>query len=113
MHRPVWEGEGGHEEGYEKIEAVFRGDHYTLFSGHHHTYRKSVKNGYAHYVLATTGGGSRLQGERYGEFDHITWVTQDKNTPPKIINIKLEGMVRDDVVDDNTFPPVNTLTREK
>ena len=101
MHRPVWEGEGDQEEGYEKIEAVFRGDHYTLFSGHHHQYRKSMKNGYAHYVLATTGGGSSLRGEKYGEFDHITWVTLNKNTPPKVINIKLDGLVRDDVVCDS------------
>lgn len=97
MHRPVWEGVGDQEEGYEKIEAVFRGDRYTLFSGHHHIYRKATKNGYEHYVLATTGGGSRLRGEKYGEFDHITWVTLDRDESPKVINIKLECLVKDSV----------------
>jgi len=28
-----------------------------------------------HYMLGTTGGGSDLRGEEFGEFDHITWVT--------------------------------------
>ena len=111
MHRPVWQGEDGHEEGYEKIEEVFNGSHYTLFSGHQHRYAKIVKNGYDHYVLATTGGGSRLRGEKYGEFDHIMWVTQKDKAPPEIINIKLDGLVMNDVVNNNTFSITNTLTR--
>jgi len=111
MHRPVWKGEDDHEEGYEKIEEVFKGAHYTLFSGHNHKYAKIVKNGYSHYVLATTGGGSRLRGVKYGEFDHIMWVTLNGKEDPRIINIKLDGLIMDDVVNNNTYPIVNTLTR--
>ena len=111
MHRPVWQGEDGQEEGYEKIEEVFKGSHFTLFSGHQHRYAKIVKNGYDHYVLATTGGGSRLRGVKYGEYDHIMWVTLIDDEAPKIINIKLDGLIKDDVVNNNTFPITNTLSR--
>lgn len=97
MHRPVWRGEDGNQEGYEEIEAALAGKHYTLFSGHSHTYLKLLKHGNNHYTLGSTGAGSDLRGEEFGEFDHITWVTLNAGEPPKIINIKLDGMVRDDV----------------
>ena len=59
MHRPVWQGQEGGMEGYEKIEEDLIGNNYTLFSGHMHTYLKMVKHGMNHYVLSTTGGGER------------------------------------------------------
>ncbi len=97
MHRPVWQTAGRNEEGYEKIEDKLSGKNYTLFSGHHHTYLKVMKNGREHFTLGSTGGGSDLRGEEVGEFDHITWVTFLKGESPKIINLKLDGMIRNDV----------------
>ncbi len=98
MHRPVWHATDGREEGYEKIEARLIGKNYTVFSGHHHTYLKVIKYGNEHFVLGSTGGGSDLRGEEFGEFDHITWVTFYRGEPPKIMNLKLDGMIMDDVV---------------
>jgi predicted phosphodiesterase len=107
MHRPVWRGQDGNQDGYERIEAELIGKNYTLFSGHSHTYLKLVKHGNNHYTLGSTGAGSDLRGEKFGQFDHITWVTLKAGVPPKIINIKLDGMVRDDVVYENTDPISN------
>ena len=112
MHRPVWKGEGDNQGGYEEIEAELAGRNYTLFSGHNHTYLKRIKNENNHYVLGSTGGGTNLLGEKFGKFDHITWVTLKDNEPPKIINLKLDGMIKDDVVNENTYPITNTLIKQ-
>ncbi len=112
MHRPVWFAKNDKEEGYEKIESFLKGHQYTLFSGHFHTYLKVVKNGNNHYVLGSTGGGSDLRGEKFGEFDHITWVTLETGEQPKIINLKLNGLIKDDIVNENTYPVTNTLIDE-
>jgi hypothetical protein len=98
MHRPVWHTPDRNEEGYERIEDQLNRKSYTVFSGHHHTYLKAIKNGNEHFVLGSTGGGSDLRGPEFGEFDHITWVTLNKGEQPKIINLELDGMIMDDVV---------------
>src|SRR5262249_61118547 len=54
-------------------------------------YQKYVRNGRAYYQLATTGGGSRMRGLRYGEFDHLVWVTM-KKSGPVLANILLDGI---------------------
>ncbi|HEC42926.1 MAG TPA: hypothetical protein ENI20_08885 [Bacteroides sp.] len=113
MHRPVWKGRDGREEGYEKIAEELSGRNYTLFSGHNHTYLKLQKQGNNHYVLGSTGGGSDLRGEKFGEFDHITWVTLNAGDSPKIINIKLDGMIRDDIVNEKTHPITSTLIKQE
>lgn len=95
MHRPVWLGITGEEEGYEKIEAVLMGNNYTVFSGHLHTHLSLEKYGNKHIVLGSTGGGSDLRGEEFGEFDHITWVTLNAEGTPKIINLKLNEIVKE------------------
>ena len=54
-----------------------------MFAGHIHRYQKFVRQGMNYYQLATTGGGSKLRGLRYGEFDQIAWVTvqEDRHRP--------------------------------
>src|SRR5271156_6304585 len=49
-----------------------------------------------YYQLATTGGGSRLRGIEYGEFDHVAWVTMKKEGPV-LANLLLEGVLADDL----------------
>jgi len=100
------------EEGYEKIEALLKGRNYTLFSGHHHTYLSVSKNGNKHFVLGSTGGGSDLRGEKFGEFDHVTWVTLETGGQPKIINLKLNGLIKENIVNEKTYPITNTLIDE-
>ena len=111
MHRPVWFGQNEKKEGYEKIEAALQGRNYTLFSGHHHTYSMMVQNGNKHFILGSTGGGSDLRGEKFGEYDHITMVTMDKSAP-RIVNLKLEGIILEDVVNANTYPLTQTLINQ-
>src|SRR5262249_21168952 len=43
-------------------------------------------------MLATTGGGSRLRGTQYGEFDHIVWITMKKDGP-LMANIMMNGIL--------------------
>ncbi len=97
MHIPVWQWEDGKMGGYAAIESALKGRNYTLFSGHHHTYSKTIKEGNNHYALGTTGGGSDMRGIEYGEFDHITLVTLSGEEPPRVINLLLDGMLMDDV----------------
>ena len=82
---------------YEKIEKVLRKRKYTSFAGDWHHYIKFKRYGNNHYVLATAGGGTRMRGIEYGEFDHITYVTMTKNGPV-VANLLLDGILPDDVV---------------
>jgi hypothetical protein len=52
---------------------------------------KYERNNGKYFVLATTGGGSRLRGPNLGEFDHVVWVTMTQNGPV-IANLLLEGI---------------------
>ena len=58
-----------HREGARRAQAT------PSSAGHIHRYQKFVRQGMNYYQLATTGGGSRLRGVAYGEFDHVAWVT--------------------------------------
>ena len=83
-------------EDWPKVESMMADRNYTIFAGHHHTYDYSATST-AHLThekiaLATTGGGSRLRGLAYGEFDHVAWVTMTKDGPV-IANILLDGVV--------------------
>jgi hypothetical protein len=54
-------------------------------------------------MLATTGGGSKMRGVEYGEFDHVAWVTM-KDTAPIIANVLLEGVQPNDVRTSRDLP---------
>ena len=53
-----------------------------------------------YYQLATTGGGSLLRGQAYGEFDHVVWLTMEADGP-HIANLLLDGIL-----------PANVVTKE-
>jgi len=108
MHRPLWN--YGEMEGYEDIDALLQGRPHTLFSGHAHTYYSSERDGNQRYILATTGGGSDLRGADVGEFDHITHVTLTGHGP-KVVNLRIDGFVKDDVVNETNHPFIETLRR--
>ena len=61
-----------------------------------HRFQKFVRNGQCYYQLATTGGASRMRGMRYGEVDHIVWVTMKKDGP-LLANILLDGVYAEDM----------------
>lgn len=102
LHKPLWAAKDLEKNGFAEIERLLAGRKYTVFCGHVHRYQKFVRNGMNYYQLATTGGGSRLRGTRYGEFDHVAWVTMKKDGPV-IANIMLEGILPENL----KLPEVN------
>ncbi len=89
MHQPVWS--IGTDTGWAEVEALLKGRAYTGIAGHMHTYEHVEQAGRDLITLGTTGGGSQLRGEAYGEFDHVTWVTMAKDGPV-IANLALDGI---------------------
>jgi hypothetical protein len=106
FHRPLWLEKD--QAGYEQVGAALHGRPYTVFAGHLHHYLKTERDSMKHYVLATTGGVSQGRGVEYGEFDHVTWVTM-KPDGPVVANLRLDGILPDDVVSDATYPRVEAL----
>ena len=80
LHKPIWV-MNVEKNGWSEVEKALAGRNYTVFAGHVHRYQKFVRQGMNYYQLATTGGGSRLRGLRYGEFDHVVWVTMKNGGP--------------------------------
>lgn len=101
MHKPVWAYDAyGKESGWSEIEAMLSGRKHTVFAGHKHFYQHYDRNNSNYIQLATTGGGSGLNGPLYSEFDHVAWVTMTDDGPV-VANIMLEGIWDEDFgVDD-------------
>src|SRR5262249_39589786 len=96
LHRPVWTYMNVARTGWLDIERALAGRRYTVFAGHKHRYERFVRNGQRYYMLATTGGVSKLRGAPLGAFDHLVWVTM-KPDGPVIANLMLEGIFPEDV----------------
>src|SRR5262249_36788840 len=97
LHRPIWTAKDLEKNGWLAVEKALGNRPYTVFAGHIHRYQKYTRNnGHHYYQLATTGGGSRMRGLRYGEFDHIVWVTM-KPDGPVLANIMLDGIYPEDL----------------
>src|SRR5262245_22159169 len=110
FHKPIWTG-NIEKNGWGEVEKALAGRNYTVFVGHVHRYEKFVRNGMNYYQLATTGGGSRLRGVRYGEFDHLVWVTM-KKSGPVLANIMLDGVLPENLSMPETTEPVTPLDRK-
>jgi hypothetical protein len=102
LHSPFWDAGtrlSPDEDGtliWDEVERVLGVRRYTAFAGHYHRYTKHVRNDRKHFTLATTGGISSLRGPRYGEFDHMMWVTMTPDGP-LIANLMLDGIWDEDV----------------
>jgi hypothetical protein len=96
VHKPMWVFPNVDTNGWLDLEKVLQGRPYTVFAGHVHRFQKFVRQGQNYYQLATTGGGSKMRGLRYGEFDHITWVTMKKEGPV-LANLMLDGIYSEDM----------------
>jgi hypothetical protein len=106
LHKPLWTGRDLEKNGWGEMEKVLAGRNYTVFCGHVHRYQKFVRNGMNYYQLATTGGGSRLRGTEYGEFDHVAWITMKKDGP-RIANVMIDGVLPENLqVPDSDEPAV-------
>lgn len=106
MHQPLWLHDANSR--WPEIESALGDRDYTVFAGHVHRYTKYVRQERNYYVLATTGGGSRLRGPAYGEFDHAVWVTMAQEGP-RIANLLLDGIRSEDVHTEHTAAFRNAL----
>ncbi|WP_347331661.1 metallophosphoesterase [Marinimicrobium locisalis] len=88
-HSPLWDREN--QDRWAEIEALLEDRQYTVFAGHHHRYVKDQRHGQKYFTLATTGGISSMRGSRFGEFDHVVWVTMSDDGPI-IANLMLDGI---------------------
>jgi len=113
MHQPLWLMEEGilirkegkktlrkTATGWPQVSKALKGRKHTVFAGHIHHYAKYQRNGTSFYTLGTTGGGSKLRGVAFGEFDHATWVTMS-DEGPRMVNLSLDGIMKDDVTTEN------------
>ncbi|MFW6125294.1 MAG: metallophosphoesterase family protein [Pirellulales bacterium] len=96
LHKPMWTYDELPETGWLEIEDALADRPYTVFAGHKHRYERFVRNGRLYYMLATTGGSSEMRGPAYGEFDHVVWVTMQKEGPV-LANLMVEGIFPEDV----------------
>jgi hypothetical protein len=118
MHQPLWTYEDRAAQtaqdekptGWLEMEKVLQADgrNYTVFAGHAHYYTHYVRNDRRYIVLASTGGGSKLRGVPFGEFDHVAWVTMT-DEGPVMANLLLSGIWDEDVVTDESRRRVYTL----
>lgn len=99
MHHPIWKYNTGGR--FEKIEAALGGRKHTVLAGHEHRYQYIKRKNSNYYVLGTTGGGTALRGNRFGEFDHIVWVTM-ADQGPVMANLKLDGILSHDITNEKT-----------
>lgn len=105
LHKPLWniaerELAAGNPDStnWKQVESLLADRPHTVFAGHVHHYVQYRRNGdRGYYSLATTGGSSQLRGVPYGEFDHVTWLTMEKDGP-QVVNLKLDGILPPDVV---------------
>jgi 3',5'-cyclic AMP phosphodiesterase CpdA len=96
LHKPIWTATDLKKRGWADVEEALKDRPYTVFCGHVHRYQKFVRQGRNYYQLATTGGGSRMRGVSYGEFDHLVWVTMKKDGPV-LANVMLDSILPDDL----------------
>jgi len=95
MHQPLWLLDSA---GYWKdIESLLGDRKHTVFAGHNHRYVKYERDSSNYFMLATTGGISKLRGPNFGEFDQLVWITMT-GEGPVIANLILAGIWDENVV---------------
>ena len=95
LHQPLWVQED--TKRWNDVEKLLQDRPHNVFAGHYHRYWKTQRNNGKYIALATTGGGSKLRGKAYGEFDHVVWVTMT-DEGPILANLFLDGIWDEDVV---------------
>jgi hypothetical protein len=120
LHKPIWTAKDLEKNGWAETERLLAGRNYNVFVGHVHRYQEFKRNGTYYYQLATTGGGSRMRGVEYGEFDMYMWVTVKAKSPVLAVapldgllpaNLKLPDTVEPGTVIKKlaTFPVMGTV----
>jgi hypothetical protein len=104
MHQPLWILDNTRY--WKDVESLLADRKHTVFVGHHHHYVKYERNRNNYFMLATTGGISKLRGPNFGEFDHMVWVTMTEDGPV-IANLLLEGIWDENVVTEELNEMIN------
>jgi hypothetical protein len=109
LHKPIWttaerDQQAGNKDSsnWTKVAELLGDRPHTVFAGHVHHYVQYVRNGREYYSLATTGGSSPLRGVPYGEFDHVAWLTMERDGP-RVANLLLDGVLPADVVTESSI----------
>lgn len=89
QHKPFWISEPDH---WAKAAPLFEGRKHTFFAGHVHNYQFEERGNIQYVTMGTTGGGTRLRGKDFGEFDHVMWVTVT-DEGPKMAALALDGIL--------------------
>lgn len=117
LHKPLWvyaerdlAAGNADSTNWKRVESLLVDRPHTVFAGHVHHYVQYQRNDQQYYSLATTGGGSGLRGNDYGEFDHITWLTMEADGP-HVANLRLDGILRPDVVTEESIARFNKFLR--
>jgi PA14 domain/Chitobiase/beta-hexosaminidase C-terminal domain/Calcineurin-like phosphoesterase len=108
LHHPLWLSRA--TSGFAKIEKLLEGRRHTVIAGHFHRYLHEWRNNTNYYVLASTGGGSKLRGPKYGEFDHVTLVTVTEEGPV-MANLTLDGILTHDVTTRDDYDLTESLAQ--
>lgn len=113
VHKPLWayderDTRAGNppRSNWKQVEQMLVDRPHTVFAGHVHRYVQFQRNGNEYYTLATTGGGSQLRGNAYGEFDHVMWLTMEADGP-HLVNLRLDGILAPDVVTEQGITRFN------
>ena len=109
LHQPLWHQENTRR--WADVETLLANRKHTVFAGHEHRYVKAERNNGKYFVLATTGGGSRLRGAALGEFDHVAWITMT-DQGPLIANIELSGIWDENVVLKSTQDYIKMVSKK-
>ena len=96
VHQPLWDSPQIHPD-WLRVEELLGERGFTVFAGHTHRYTRHIRRGRQFITLATTGGGSRMRGLPWGEFDHVAFVHMN-GEEPVIANVTLEGVQDTDVL---------------
>ena len=109
LHKPIWtyserDVQAGNPDSsnWSRVSELLGERPHTVFAGHVHHYVQYERQGRHYYSLATTGGSSQLRGVPFGEFDHITWLTMEKDGP-RVANLLLDGILPANVVTEKSI----------
>lgn len=100
LHQPLWDQEDNGK--WSDVENLLSDRKHTVFAGHRHRYVRYERNQSDYYILATTGGGSGMRGPRFGEFDHVVWITMTEEGPI-LANLLLDGIWDKDVQTEDSY----------
>ncbi|WP_197526542.1 metallophosphoesterase [Botrimarina colliarenosi] len=118
LHKPLWtyaeraEANGDSDPtNWRRVEKLLVDRPHTIFAGHVHHYVQYQRNGRDYYSLGTTGGGSQLRGNEYGEFDHVTWLTMEADGP-QVVNLRLDGILPAGIVTESSAARFSDFLRK-